>query len=221
MQFLNHMRLSAKFLLLGILALLMVALPTGLYFQNAWGSAAFARQEASGRDAVVALNRTIQTLQSHRGLAAGALGGNESLAQRRPAMRDQVVKNIEQLDAELKTFGASEETLRFWNEFRQQWAVLEQAVASKSIGSLESTQWHTRMVRQALVLNDRVLAETGMSLDPDADAYFMIQAALVLTPRLGETLGVQRAMGTGFLAQGVISGEGKGRLGAEALMAQH
>lgn len=113
MQFLNHMRLSAKFLLLGILALLMVALPTGLYFQNAWGSAAFARQEASGRDAVVALNRTIQTLQSHRGLAAGALGGNESLAQRRPAMRDQVVKNIEQLDAELKTFGASEETLRF------------------------------------------------------------------------------------------------------------
>ena len=121
MQFLNHMRLSAKFLLLGILALLMVALPTGLYFQNAWGSAAFARQEASGRDAVVALNRTIQTLQSHRGLAAGALGGNESLAQRRPAMRDQVVKNIEQLDAELKTFGASEETLRFWNEFRQQW----------------------------------------------------------------------------------------------------
>ena len=151
MQFLNHMRLSAKFLLLGILALLMVALPTGLYFQNAWGSAAFARQEASGResgrDAVVALNRTIQTLQSHRGLAAGALGGNESLAQRRPAMRDQVVKNIEQLDAELKTFGASEETLRFWNEFRQQWAVLEQAVASKSIGSLESTQWHTRMVR--------------------------------------------------------------------------
>ena len=30
MQFLNHMRLSAKFLLLGILALLMVALPTGL-----------------------------------------------------------------------------------------------------------------------------------------------------------------------------------------------
>ena len=221
MQFLNHMRLSAKFLLLGILALLMVALPTGLYFQNAWGSAAFARQEASGRDAVVVLNRTIQTLQSHRGLAAGALGGNESLAQRRPAMRDQVVKNIEQLDAELKTFGASEETLRFWNEFRQQWAVLEQAVASKSIGSLESTQWHTRMVRQALVLNDRVLAETGMSLDPDADAYFMIQAALVLTPRLGETLGVQRAMGTGFLAQGVISGEGKGRLGAEALMAQH
>ena len=94
-------------------------------------------------------------------------------------------------------------------------------MASKSIDSLESTQWHTRMVRQALVLNDRVLAETGMSLDPDADAYFMIQAALVLTPRLGETLGVQRAMGTGFLAQGVISGEGKGRLGAEALMAQH
>ena len=36
----------------------------------------------------------------------------------------------------------------------------------------------------------------------------------------GETLGVQRAMGTGFLAQGVISGEGKGRLGAEALMAR-
>lgn len=47
-------------------------------------------------------------------------------------------------------------------------------MASKSIDSLESTQWHTRMVRQALVLNDRVLAETGMSLDPDADAYFMI-----------------------------------------------
>ena len=77
MHFLHQIRLANKFLLLGCIALLMVALPTGLYFQNAWGSAAFARQEASGRDAVVALNRTIQTLQSHRGLAAGALGGNE------------------------------------------------------------------------------------------------------------------------------------------------
>ncbi|MBI3100913.1 MAG: HAMP domain-containing protein, partial [Burkholderiales bacterium] len=66
-----------------------------------------------------------------------------------------------------------------------------------------------------------MLAEFGLFLDPDADTYFLIQAALVLTPRLSESLGIQRAVGTGFLAQGAISGEGRGHLANEARSTQH
>jgi methyl-accepting chemotaxis protein len=221
MQFLYHLRLSAKFMLLGALALVMVLVPTALYFQQTLQNAAFVKREESAGNAVAALNRLVQTVQIHRGLSAGALGGNEALAQKRPAMREQVVQNISQLDAALKSIGASPDILRQWSGIQQHWTAMDQAVSNKSIDSAESTRQHTLWVHQALVLNDLMLAEFGLFLDPDADTYFLIQAALVLTPRLSESLGIQRAVGTGFLAQGAISGEGRGHLANEARSTQH
>ncbi len=221
MQFLYHLRLSAKFMLLGALALVMVLVPTALYFQQTLQNAAFVKREESAGNAVAALNHLVQTVQIHRGLSAGALGGNEALAQKRPAMREQVVQNISQLDTALKSIGASPDMLREWSGIQQHWTAMEQAVSNKSIDSAESTRQHTLWVHQALVLNDLMLAEFGLFLDPDADTYFLIQAALVLTPRLSESLGIQRAVGTGFLAQGAISGEGRGHMANEARSTQH
>lgn len=221
MKTLYHARLATKFLFLGVIALVMVVLPTGLYFQITMHSAAFARKEDSARSAVVSMNQMIQTLQTHRGLAAGALGGNDTLAQRRPAMHEQFVKNMGLFDAALKTLQVNNEMLQKWSAFQQQWGTLEQAVATQAISSAQSTERHTQLVRHALVLNDLLLVESGMALDPDADTYFLIQSALVLTPRLGESLGILRAMGTGFLSQGAIYGEGRGRILAEMRSAQH
>ena len=215
MSLLHRISLSQKFIILGLVALIMVMVPTGLYFKNSRADVAAAQREAMATDALVALSAVVQFTQTHRGLSAGALGGNEVLAQRRPGMRDKVVKNMEVLDGELKKIGASSPVMALWSDVRQRWATLEQGVATKALQPAESTKLHGQLIASTLVLNEELLSEFGLSLDPAADAYFLIQASLVNMPFLGENLGIMRAQGTGFLAQATLTPEG--RAGLQAL----
>ena len=215
MPLLHRLSLAQKFIILGLVALIMVLVPTGLYFKNSRAEVAAAQREAIAIDALVSLNAVVQFTQSHRGLSAGALGGNEALAQRRPGMRDKVVKNMEVLDGELKKIGASSQVMALWSDVRQRWTTLEQGVTSKALKPAESTKLHGQLIASTLILNEELLSEFGLSLDPDADAYFLIQASLVSMPFLGENLGIMRAQGTGFLAQATLAPEG--RAGLQAL----
>ncbi|MBK7656845.1 MAG: HAMP domain-containing protein [Betaproteobacteria bacterium] len=65
-----------------------------------------------------------------------------------------------------------------------------------------------------LVLNEEILAEFALSLDPDADSYFLIQASLVNLPWLTENLGIMRAQGSTFLTLAALPLDGRATLAA-------
>ncbi len=209
---LHRMNLRTKFLILGALSLVMMLVPTALFFNNVAQQVAFAKGEAAAKDAVIMLNAVVQTTQTHRGLSSGALSGNATLAQRRPEMRDRVSKNMELLDGELKALGVSSTMTAQWADIRQAWSTLEQGVASQSLQAAQSTQLHTQLIAKVLLLNEYLLAESGMTLDPDADTYFLIRAALVNMPALSESMGSMRAQGTAFLTKAELPPEGRAAL---------
>jgi hypothetical protein len=212
MPLLHRLRLAQKFIILGLIALIMVLVPTGLYFKNSQAEVAFAHREAMATDAVVAMNAVVQFVQAHRGLSAGALAGNDALAQRRPAVSEKVAKNMAALDSALRAISASPQIMTPWNDVRQRWTTLEQGVNSKQLTSAESTKTHSLLIASALMVNEEVLSEFGLSRDPVADTFFLIQASFVNMPLLAENLGIMRAKGTGFLAQGNLSPEGRADL---------
>ena len=119
---------------------------------------------------------------------------------------------MELLDGELKSLGASGTMKALWAEIRQGWATLEQGVAAQSLQTAQSTQQHTQLIAKVLLLNEYLLAESGMALDPDPDTYFLIQAALVNMPALSENLGGLRAQGTAFLTKAELPPEGRAAL---------
>ena len=57
------------------------------------------------------------------------------------------------------------------------------------------------MINKVMLLNEVLLAEYGLFLDPEVDAYFLVQASLVSMPWLSESLGIMRAQGTTFLTK--------------------
>ena len=101
MPLLHRMNLTQKFMILGLIAAVMVLLPSVMYFKRAMAVVSTAELEMRGTAPVVALNKVIQLTQTHRGMSAGMLNGNEALAGRRPVMRDAVVKAMDALDTEL------------------------------------------------------------------------------------------------------------------------
>jgi methyl-accepting chemotaxis protein len=208
------MGLAQKFLVLGLLALVMVLLPAGLYLNTIQPAIKVAQQEDGAIQAVIALNTTVQFAQTHRGLSAGALSGNEALAARRPAMRDKLVQAMGVLDSELKLMGASAQVNALWTDVRQRWATLEPGVAGGQLKAPDSTRLHTQLISKLLLLNEELLSDSNMSLDPEAHTYYLIQASLVNLPSLAENLGVMRAMGATFLTQGNLPPEGRSTLQA-------
>ena len=214
MPLLHRLNLAQKFLVLGLIALLMVALPSGLYFKRVFADIASAQRETQGASSLVMLNKVIQLTQTHRGMSAGMLGGNEKLAERRPAMRDSVVKAMSAVDAEFKLAQVSSKIQTHWDAVQQRWGALEQSVAARQLKPAESTKLHTQLIADELLLSEEVLDAYGLSLDPDVDTHMLIQSSLVNMPWLAESLGIMRAQGTGFLAQGNLPPEGRAALQA-------
>ncbi|MDD2713050.1 MAG: methyl-accepting chemotaxis protein [Simplicispira sp.] len=212
MPLLHRLSLLQKFLILGVIGLLMSLLPTWLYVSDALGNIAKAQQEVRGAPPLLALNKVVQLIQVHRGISAGMLRGDEALAASRPAVRDAVANAIQEVDMRLAATPPLPAQMAIWSQARQTWTALEQAVASRSVQPGQSLVQHTQLIATVMQLNGALLSTYGLRTDPYDDTHALIQASLVHAPMLGEKLGVMRAQGVGFLSSGELPAQGKGVL---------
>jgi Methyl-accepting chemotaxis protein (MCP) signalling domain len=210
MSFLDRLSLTRKLMLLGIMAVVAILIPTSLYVKQVMTEVAFAHRETEAIEPTKALHRVIRFTQQHRGISAGMLGGNEALAAKRPEVRDAVKKAIVEFERTLEGGHAPSSLVSQWSEHKQRWTKLEEGVSARQLKTSESTAQHTQLIAGLLAIGDTIRDEYGMSLDPVADTYFLIQATTVYAPELTESLGQMRAMGTGHLAAGKLSAEALG-----------
>ncbi len=210
MTVLSRLSLLQKFIILALISMLMSALPTYLHVRDALRDMDHARQEARGAAPLLALSRAVQWMQVHRGLSAGMLGGDDALAARRPAARDNVAQAMDAVDARFAEAGVPAAQAQAWAQARQTWRQLEPAVAARTLQQAQSTAQHTALIAEAMRIGEDLLHAYGLQLDPGADTHALIQASLVHAPMLGEKLGVMRAQGSGFLGRGELPPQGKG-----------
>ena len=193
MSVLHRLSLSHKFLILGALALGLVALPTSLYVNRALGEISVARLEVAGTQPAIAIQKVVQLTQQHRGISAGMLANNEALAARRPAVREAVNKAMDFVDASLKAQSASAALVSSWAEHRQRWTALEQAVAARQLQPSESLKQHSQLIASFMVFTERVLDDYKLAQDPVLATSSLIRGTLTQAPWLAEKMGVSRA----------------------------
>jgi methyl-accepting chemotaxis protein len=206
---LHRLGLAQKFMILGLLALVMVALPTVLYLQRAFADVALAERQVQGGQAMGEVNRVIQFSQIHRGLSAGMLSGNEALAQRRPGVGASLGQTMERVDELLKSIKASAAIQASWGQRRQAWAALEPGVSGRQLSAQESTRAHTDFIAGQFVLADALMDEFGLSLDSQLSTHMLARSSLVDAMLLAETMGQMRALGATLLSQGELSPQGR------------
>ena len=213
-HWLSQLRLSQKFMILGFIAMAMVALPTFLYTRDVIAQLSASYLAAEGMHPVMALNQTVQQMQVHRGTSAGMLNGDTTMESRRPAIRDAVNTAFTQAQAVLREADASPALQQTLQQVAQTWKTLEQSVASRSVTPPQSMAQHTQLVVSLLQLNEDVLHAYGLNRSPQAETQALMQAALVHAPLLSENLGLLRGQGAGFLAQKNLPPENRGALRA-------
>lgn len=176
-HWLTQLRLSQKFMILGIIALVMVALPSALYITDVLQSLRQSRLEAAGMPPLMAISQTVQQLQVHRGTSAGMLGGDATMASRRPAVRDAVNQSFLLAQERMRAANAPSHLQQSLQQHQQTWQQLEQAVASQAIAPPQSMVQHTQLVTSLLHLNEELLSAYELTLTPHADSQALIQAA--------------------------------------------
>ena len=211
---LNKLRLSHKLLILGAIFLVMVLLPSGFYLRQVMTELHQASAASQGMPSLTAINGAIQQLQVHRGTSAGMLNGDETMASRRPAIRDAVNQALAQAIAALQAAQAPATLQQQLTTLEATWKQLEQSVTARTVAPAQSMAQHTQMVNQLLVLNEALQNIYTLNLSTHTEVQNLAQAVLTHAPLLSENIALLRGQGAGFLANGHLPDESRGALRA-------
>ncbi|WP_169741272.1 methyl-accepting chemotaxis protein [Andreprevotia chitinilytica] len=186
-----------KFAILGVLGALLVGPPLYLYIRDTNVGIDASVIEQSGIGSGKAALQFLQQVQQHRGLSAAFLGANQ-LADKRQAKQAEADETLKSLEAQLKDADAT--TKAQLTQLHSDWAALEGGVTGHSVSVLESYNKHTALCISILKFIEQIADMSGLSLDPDADTYYLMRAVYFDTPALAEALGETRAKGASILA---------------------
>jgi methyl-accepting chemotaxis protein len=212
MSILHRLNLAQKFIVLGIIALIMMAIPTVLHLRQSLDAISVAKSEAQGTRPTIALQNVVRLVQQHRGASAAALAGDTTMQEKRPGIADAAGKAVAAIDDALASTGAPDELVVHWQELRTQWQALASTVAEGGITPADSTRQHTQLIAQLTLLGEQTLDAYGLSLDPQADTNMLIMATLNHAPAMIEQLGRLRAQGAGALGLKQLSPEARSAL---------
>ncbi len=214
-RFIGQLKLAHKFWVLGVIALLMMALPATVAVRDELAGWQAARTEAAGIAPAGQILKLVQLSQQHRGLSANVLGGNAALRgerEQRQTAVDQLLPRVRESLGALNTPALATELQAIDTE----WAELSRAVAAGAVTGAQSFARHSALVGRQLHLLESVADASGMSLDPSGHSYFLIQSVLMHLPRLTETLGQTRAQGSLALARAELGVAQRAQLAALA-----
>jgi methyl-accepting chemotaxis protein len=210
MALMGRLRYAYKF---GLISLVFVApITVMIYFLVSETNIgiAFAQKEKMGIQYVAPLRGVLEDLQQHRGMAAGLLGGDASFADKLATNEKALADRIAKVDAMDAKAGKELDTTAKWKALKSEWEALRGKYRNLTLK--ESFQEHTSLISGLTALMTHVADTSNLTLDPDLDSYYVMDAIITRLPAMSELLGQARAMGAGVGARGAASPEERARL---------
>ena len=199
---LNRLRLWQKFALLAAIGVVLVALPSLLYLNESGRIIRASEWETQGLTPLRQALKVLQLAQQHRGLSALALNGDAAAQGKRLAKQDETDEAMDALDRTLHQDGVRDPALASsWRDIQDAWKHLKTQLRQGRLSAGDSFAAHTGLNSRLLRLESLLLQHHGLRFDPDAQGYYLINAALDQAPMLTELFGQTRALGAGLLTR--------------------
>jgi diguanylate cyclase (GGDEF)-like protein/PAS domain S-box-containing protein len=204
----DSLRFSGKFLILGIIYLIAVmAVGLGLYLHLSRVVNA-SRQELAGIEQVIYITKTKQLLQSHRGISASLLGGDESMrsvfASNEAALQGSLAKTSQSIASGSVVHKELQDLYADWERIRQEgqaWTASDNFVA------------HSRLLGKFQGLKRHLADESTLTVDPDIDVHYLLDTSIQTLPMALENIAKIRGLGAGVLAKKHLSSDQKLAMG--------
>ncbi|QTN27480.1 HAMP domain-containing protein [Rhodoferax sp. AJA081-3] len=207
----RNLPFSRKFFLIALLAMLMMAVPTGIFVRDKLANIRLAQQEVRGLGPIQHAMRLTQLSQQHRGLSAVVLAGNEAQAPVRQTKEAEVSQALAQAQTAVAELAEPKLDAKI-GKIASDWQTLSRAVGAKALAGPESFARHTVLIAEQMTLVEDIVNTTGIALDPNPAGNFLQMAVLQHMPRVTEGLGQMRARGATLLVRGSAAPEDKVRI---------
>ena len=217
MAWIDHIKLSHKFALIGALIALLTVPPTTLLVLQQVDKLAVARAERDGVQPLGELLAVLRLTQIHRGLSTNWLGGNAGMAASREAKSTELDQALDTLTRSTSAYPGGVLAER-QQSVRSQWQALRQAVASKAIDAPTAFARHTALIGTQMALLGDIADRSSLMLDPEGNTFYLMLSVVDPLPQMTELLGQARALGALYLKRGAVTtGE---KAGLDARLAQ-
>src|SRR3989338_5941261 len=210
MAFISRLGYAYKFILISLTFLTPIAVMFYFLVSETSSGIAFAQKEKTGVQYVIPLREVMEDLQQHRGMAAGLLGGDDSFSAKLDAKEKELADNIAKTDAVDAQLGRGLNSTDKWKAVKNRWDVLRGK--NRSMTLKESFREHTDLISDVTALMSHVADSSNLTLDPNLDSYYVMDAIITRLPAMSELLGQARAMGSGLSARGSATPEERASL---------
>jgi methyl-accepting chemotaxis protein len=201
---LRRIRLSHKFLIIGAISCVMTALPLSFSTQYKANELKVAKSEEAGIAPLVSALTLQQALQAHRGLSGIVLNGKAEANAERLKSLAKAQTTLSQMQQEMRSAGFTLSADRA-KALAEPLEALSARVANKGLSARESFAAHTALIDDNLRLMDALADESGLSLDPVSESYYLMTAAVDHVPRLAEAIAQMRGRGAAMLSAADIN----------------
>jgi twitching motility protein PilJ len=196
-----------KLVILGVLAFVMVAIPTTLYFNGQQHYIDTIIAERGGLEPANNVIALLKEVQKHRDLAFATLSGNQTAESNLKTAKADVDAQIAKTE---KAFGSINYPgmAEAWKSFKDEWVRQASNISTKAMTGEKIWDAQTQLVGQIFSIQDLIMSGSTMDLDPDTETYYLIQVVMVNTPALAEKLAQARHYGHTALSSGTAQTEG-------------
>ncbi|SJM96324.1 putative methyl-accepting chemotaxis AlkN [Crenothrix polyspora] len=204
---LTGLSLGQKLLLLCVVATIPVLMPLYMYYSGQEKYIDITALEQVGLQPAGNALQILNDVQKHRDLAFAALAGDPKAEANRQQAKQRVDEQIAKFDKIAPNFNYPG-LVEAWRAFKDEWVKQATSIESKSLAPDKVWETQTQLVQHIFTVQDLILAGSTMDLDPDAETYYLIQAVLVNTPAIAESMAQARHVGALVLNSNTARTEG-------------
>jgi methyl-accepting chemotaxis protein len=190
-RILSNLRFTAKALLISLMFLVPLAWVSWAYYAAQSDAIAFSKKELLGVQYTREIFPAIDLAQQLRSAAAGgsAAAALADVRSKLQAAQAKLAEVHQHLGAELDAGNAFQAAQSAW----------EQADKSTGDGAFKA---YTAYIESLITLLQSVTDNSNLTLDPDIDSYYLMDAALFRVPDVVENAGKLRSVGMAVLKAG-------------------
>ncbi len=198
----RRLRLPWKIGLIGLMLFVPMLLLLQAQLRGGIGELASSRAEREGAVLVRGVLGSANLVQQHRGLTNRVLNGDTAATGARDGTRQALLAALNDLDREIGT-------LRSF-QLADTWPAVRDAVRALAEGRHDPQRnkafaEHSQQVEALRAMLLLAAERSGLLLDPQANTYFLMDAAVERVLPWAETLGLLRGQGAGLLTRGDAS----------------
>ncbi len=207
MEIMSRLRFALKLGLIGALFMVPLVALVLLLYGNITTDIAFVQTERLGVQQIIPARFLVQSIQEHRGMSQIVLGGDAEAKEKLAVIASKIDRRLKTLSEISEKAGAVLGTSEAFSKLEKQW--LELKANNIQYSAQESFERHNKLVDSILDYITFISDKSNLTLDPDMDSYYVMDATVFRIPVVIDYVGRLRALGSGMLKRQAITPDQK------------